>query len=136
LSFWPRKIEDAGVRRAREKPDELLVVGPADPVEDAPILRSEVRRALEEHNLADLSPFHLDRVFVGPAAISFKRRLPDSVLMLDLGIEALADLLRWDCPLRRIVNAPNASPRAGYVGRLFIRLRTCSLGKGNANAKD
>ena len=51
-SLCPREIEDARVVSACEEPDELFIGSPPDPVKDAPVFLSEVRRAFEEHGLA------------------------------------------------------------------------------------
>src|SRR6185369_16513452 len=106
--------------RARKKSDEFFLRSSTDPVEHASILSSEVCRAFEHHNLADLSAFHLDRVFIRSPAIAFKSRFPDAILVGDLAAEAFAQLFDRACSLRRVVNAPRAYPITGYIrGRFF-----------------
>lgn len=117
FSFRPREIECAGVVRTGKEPDELLVGSPPDPIEDAAIFCAEVGRAFEHHYLADQAAFHLDRVFVGASAVTFKDGFQYAILLFDLGVEFFADVFGWGCPLRRVVSFPCACPRASDVWR-------------------
>ena len=117
---------------ARVEADELTRGRPADPVEDAAVLRAEIDRALEHHDAADETAVHADLVLVGPAAVAFERRDPRLAVADDVGVELLAEFLRLRCRLRGIEVAPRAGPLTGDVRRPLRSAAALRLLRGTA----
>ena len=119
----PLEAEEAGVPFTGIEPDELLVVGPADPVVDAAVLLAQVGRPLEQDAAAGLPAVHLHRVLVRPAALPLEHRRPTPVLGRHQALHRHAVRGLVGCALGlRVERPPGADPLAGHVRGLLVHL--------------
>jgi len=88
--FLRRQVKHSRNVRTGVETDELVAHGAANPIVNAAVLFAEIGAALEKHGVARLAAFHLDLVFIRPAALAFERRPPDAVFGGDLAIEPFA----------------------------------------------